>query len=106
MLLPMVDGGILKVNYDSHSSSGCETCDYGSSYINEFSISMTTGRIEIEIDNMYEYAVSESYMMETILYNVDEIKTMTELQFSSWLEKKMNIDVGYDIFEFIESFDD
>lgn len=92
MLLKMIDGGILSVKYDSDFWGGCETCDYGSSYINEFNIIMETGRIQIKVNQMYEYALSEDYMMKLILQNVDEIKSKTELEFYQWLKEKVPID--------------
>ncbi|MCR8982644.1 hypothetical protein [Brevibacillus laterosporus] len=72
MLLNMKDGGIEKIESDNSFSPGCESCDYGSSYINEFEIYMTTGKIEIKVDQMYEYALTDGYMMQLILPNVEK----------------------------------
>ncbi|MCY9757695.1 hypothetical protein M5X00_26055 [Paenibacillus alvei] len=88
-LLPLVDGGIREILTDTTSYGGCETCDYGSSYINEFTVLMTQGNIEIKCDQMYEYALSEGYMMQLILPNVDTIKEMTERELFQWLQQKM-----------------
>jgi hypothetical protein len=105
MLLQMVNGGIINITTDSDSFGGCETCDYGSSYINEFKVEMTTGDIEIKVDNMYEFALSEGYMMQTILPKVDEIKGKTEQEFFEWLKEKVTTELeGRDRYTRVEEF--
>lgn len=90
MLLEMIDGGIKEIYSDTWATEGCETCDYGSSYVNEFKIYLTSGTVHIEIDTMYEYALSEGDMMKIILPNVEEIKQMTEGQFCEWIAPKVH----------------
>lgn len=92
MLIELTDGGVLNITSDVSNISGCETCDYRSSYVNEYSIVMTTGTVEIEVDNMYEYLLSEGYMMQLLLGNIDHIKTLSEHQFFVWLQDKINHD--------------
>ncbi|TPG77713.1 hypothetical protein EEL32_22555 [Brevibacillus laterosporus] len=106
MLLSMKDGRIINIASDSSYSPGCETCDYGSSYINEFSIQLTTGVINIEVDQMFEFALSDGYMMQLILPNVEKIKEMTEKEFCDWLRETMEKDhkEGIEI-EFRVNFD-
>jgi hypothetical protein len=89
MLLKLKDGGIYKIESDSDAFSGCETCDHGSSYINEFIFTMEKGTILIESDQMYEHAMTDGYMMELILPNVDFIKGKTELEFFEWMKAHM-----------------
>ncbi|MBR8661181.1 hypothetical protein [Brevibacillus sp. NL20B1] len=89
MLLNMKNGGIKNIISDSWYSPGCETCDYGSNYINEFEIQLTTGVIKIEVDQMYEYALSDGYMMQLLLPNVEKIKGMDEAEFFDWLKEQM-----------------
>jgi len=90
MLIEMQDGGIKAVRYDQTHSSGCDTCDYGSSYIDEYDIEMTQGTIHVEVDQMYEYFLSEGYMMQLLIQNVDSIRQMTEDDFCTWLESEIN----------------
>jgi hypothetical protein len=90
MLLKMIDGGILNIEEDQDYTSGCETCDYGSNYVNSFDIELTTIKIHIEASQMYEYVLSEGHMMKAILPNVDEIKEMTEIEFAKWLKEKLS----------------
>lgn len=89
MLFQLIDGGIKQILSDTESWGGCETCDWGSQYINEFTIEMTTGTIDIKVDTMYEFALSEGAMMEIILPNIDHIKTLTEFQFFDWIKNKV-----------------
>jgi len=93
MLIELLDGGILEVKSDTWSKRGCSTCDYGSSYVNEFEIELTSGDAYIEIDNMYEYAMSEGSMMEIMLKNIEVIKTMNESDFVDWLKIKIEEEV-------------
>lgn len=52
---------VKKVNYDNHYTSGCETCDYGSSYIEDIEIILEDGTyIRIKFNQMYKYMLSES----------------------------------------------
>lgn len=40
-LIKMIDGGILNIETDNESYAGCDTCDYGSKYINYITITMS-----------------------------------------------------------------
>lgn len=63
---------VKKVNYYQHYISGCETCDYGSSYINEISITLEDDTyIEVKIDKMYDYTLSESDYMQLLANSKD-----------------------------------
>ena len=93
MLLELLDGGIEEIYTDKISFGGCETCDYGSSYINELEIKLTTGTLKCEVDQMYEYALSEDYLMKLFLQNVEEIRQKTEEAFLEWFKGKVTEDV-------------
>ena len=90
MLVELTDGGIKEIYADTDSYSGCETCDYGSSYINEYVIQMTKGELKVEVNQMYEHALSEGDMMKLMLTGIDEIKALSEDEFVEWV--KVNID--------------
>lgn len=58
---------IKKVIYDKDFISGCETCDYGSSYVNEIEIILADEtKTKIKVDRMYEYSLSELDYMKLI----------------------------------------
>ena len=66
---------IKKVNYDENFEYGCETCDYGSSYVNEIEIIFEDDTYtNIKVDKMYEYALTESDYMQLIANsnNIDD----------------------------------
>ncbi|PKR83516.1 hypothetical protein [Heyndrickxia camelliae] len=92
MLIELKDGGITEIYTDRESYGGCDTCDWGSQYINEFRVEMTTGNIKVEIDQMYDYAVSEDYLMKLFFTNIDLIKSFTETEFFNWIESQLTKD--------------
>ena len=62
---------IKKINYETGDyTSGCETCDYGSSYITNLSIETNTCKIDFEFDTMYDY-ISESDLMQLLSVEYD-----------------------------------
>jgi hypothetical protein len=94
MILKLMDGGITEISSDQgYENGGCETCDYGSVYVDEFIFYLSTGTIYIEASQSYGYALSEGYMMKTMLSSVDTIKEMTEREFYEWLETKLDNDL-------------
>lgn len=63
---------IKKVNYDSNSCSGCDTCDWGSSYISNIEIILENDEIiKIETEQMYEYTLTESDYMQLLVNSKD-----------------------------------
>ena len=63
---------VKKVDYDQYYISGCKTCDWGSSYINEISITLEDNTyIEVKIDKMYDYVLSESDYMQLLANSKD-----------------------------------
>lgn len=101
-LLPLIDGGIVRIETDTECYPGCDTCDYGSSYVNEFYVQLSTGKIYVKAENMYEYALSDGYLMDLILPNVDVIKEKTEHEFFEWIEENLRSKFGniIDVCEF------
>ena len=86
MLVELQDGGIEEIFADSFGMSGCETCNYGSEYTNEYTIQMTKGTLDIKVNQEYEYALSDGDMMKLMLQKVEEIKALTEDEFVKWIE--------------------
>lgn len=79
MLIELKDGGIKDISTDTSSYRGCETCDYGSEYVNELTIYfLNSKRLEIEAKAMYEFPLSMDFLMKLFLNNIDHIKTLTE----------------------------
>lgn len=58
---------IKNVNYESDCFGGCETCDYGSSYISNIEITFENEeKLTIETNQMYDYMLSESDYMQVL----------------------------------------
>jgi hypothetical protein len=92
-LIQLVDGGITNISTDTYSYSGCETCDWGSQYINEFEVTLTTREVKVEVNQMYSYELSEDYLMKLFITNIDAIRQMTEVEFVIWLDTKLKEDI-------------
>jgi hypothetical protein len=93
-MLELIDGGIVDVQSDNNYISGCDTCDYGSRYINYFDIELTKTKIKIEATQTWDYPLSEGLMMKILLSNVDDIKNMTENEFAQWLKTQLKNEIG------------
>ena len=99
-LIKLIDGAIINITQDEDYYSGCETCDYGSRYINEINIFLIKYIIHVNISQMYEYVFSENDMMKLFINNLDKIKQMTEEEFTKWFEIKMeefDADLDYEV---------
>jgi len=100
VIMPLKDGGILSVDYSTEEHPGCETCDYGSKYIDDFTIDMTTLKADVRIDVMYEHAISENWLMRRLL-SAD--RNMTEREFVDWLGSVLTEELGHSYFADIYS---
>lgn len=85
-LIELTDGGVVDINSSTECYPGCETCDYGSSYINEFTVALSNTVTTINIDCMYEYAVSEDFAIKLLTRNVETVKDFSEEEFIKWLK--------------------
>ena len=95
MILELKDGGIIEIYSDSsYEPSGCETCDWGSRYISNYTFELKTGEIHIGASKSFDYPLSEGYMMKLMLSQVNEIREMTEKEFFDWLVKQLHDDLG------------
>lgn len=84
-LLQLQDGEILNFEEEHYSSSGCETCDYVSSYVQDFTVVTSKGNMRFESDVMYDYLVSHDFLLKLILRNTEQIKAMTLQEFFDWM---------------------
>lgn len=88
---------VKKVNYNEDFTSGCETCDYGSSYVNEIEIILEDEtKTKIKIDRMYKYSLSESEYIRLISNSetIDEF-ILNIIKFIK--EKRYDKDIEFDI---------
>lgn len=107
IILKMVDGGLVGYSDSTRHTLGCPTCNYGSQYINDIDIDLKRHSVHIEINQMYDYALSEGKMMILLLSNCEQIMKMTEKQFIEWMRKQI-IEIvknGYDGMDAFRVFD-
>ena len=85
-LIKLTDGALINVKYEDDYIAGCPTCDWGSEYINNYTFVFSDDeRLEVEVNNMYEYAFSVGDMMHILLSNIDFIKIMSKTEFCDWI---------------------
>lgn len=87
-LIQLQDGAILEFSEDHYSSSGCESCDYGSSYVQDFTVKTSAGDFRRELSQMYDYPISHDFLFKAILPNVALFNTMTIREFIAWLDAR------------------
>lgn len=88
-LINLVDDAIIAIHTDETSHGGCETCDYGSEYINEIQFIFTNSITTIKAVKMYDYALTVDWVMKTFLGNIHYIETMTKNQFIDWITNEV-----------------
>ena len=49
ILVKMVNGGIEDFTYSQEDYGGCPTCNYGSRYIDEFTVHLTNFNIRVKV---------------------------------------------------------
>lgn len=75
-LMKLVDGGIVNIDYDKEAFKGCPTCDYGSSYITDLTVTFDKYVLKAHTDKMYDFCPTEGYLMKILLQNAEFIKSM------------------------------
>ena len=85
-IVKLKDVNIIEISTDSFSSfsySGCETCDYGSLYINEIHFWFDDGTSELfQISQEYEYICSEQDLILFFINNLDALAEITKEELS------------------------
>lgn len=76
----MKDGGLKEYSDDTQ-------CYPGSEYINNLFLTLTKYRVHIKTNQMYEYLLSEEYMIRLFLQNYNRIQEMTEKEFIDWFRE-------------------
>ena len=87
-LIKMMDGGLKDISDDSWcESEGCKTCEWGSEYVNEFTLELEGFNLEVEISDMYEYPkYSQEDLMKMLCRNTDIIQSMTQDEFIKFVK--------------------
>ena len=82
-IVKLKDVNIIEISTDSFSYSGCETCDYGSSYVNEIHFWFDDGTSELfKISQEYAYICSEQDLILFFINNLDALAEITKEELS------------------------
>ena len=82
-IVKLKDVNIIEISTDSFSYSGCETCDYGSSYVNEINFLFDDGTSELfQISQEYAYICSEQDLILFFINNLDALAEITKEELS------------------------
>lgn len=88
-IVKLKDVNIIEISTDSFSYSGCETCDYGSSYINEIHFWFDDGTSELfQISQEYSYICSEQDLILFFINNLDALAEITKEELSEIFEEE------------------
>lgn len=90
ILCELKNAAIIKLTTDTEYHPGCETCDYGSEYINLSNIETTNYNIHIEVNDMFDYAMSEDFWIKFFCQNANMFASFTEEQFIDFLKEEIN----------------
>lgn len=95
--IKFADGNKL-INYEDDTTyySGCETCDYGSEYINDVRVETTNYNIKAHFNQMYNFAFSTADAIRIFAIGITQ---MTEDKFVAYLKKEFE-DIGNKKFTF------
>ena len=82
-IVKLKDVNIIEISTDSFSYSGCETCDYGSSYIREIHFWFDDGTSELFIISQeYSHICSEQDLILFFVNNLDALVEITKEELS------------------------
>ena len=86
--IKFADGNeLISYHDDTEAYAGCETCDYGSEYINNICVETSNYHIYACFNQMYNFAFSSADAIKIFAVG---IVNMTEEQFVEYLEKEFN----------------
>ena len=90
VLIELVDGAIVDIDTYQDYTSGCETCDYGSSYETEiFIYYRNRGRDTIRDDSPYKYGIAMSDMIKLVINYQEDIKKLKECEVAEFIKDKL-----------------
>ena len=88
-LIKLLDDRIMSIATDHDYVRGfCETCDFGSRYIQTITVTFEDGdKVSYEIENDYGYALNEAKLMRFFTNNLENFAQMTRYDFCTFLER-------------------
>jgi len=88
-MIELKDCRVKDIQTDNYFSPGCETCDYGSEYVNEIEFLFSDGKKTVlKISRMYDFGdYSYGDLMKLILNAVDEFGIMSKEDFVDFVKR-------------------
>ena len=97
-LIMLKDDVITNIEDDSDFYSGCETCDYGSSYTSEMVFTYADGSTtSFRQEQMYEYGLKMEDVMRAVLTHAQEFSFLTREQFIEKMQEWLKEETGLEI---------
>lgn len=86
-LIELKDDAVADIATAKNYSAGCETCDYGSLYIQEITFKFKSGeKLFINLKKEYEYPISEEKLIIVLAKNTSQFKRMTLEEFKKFFQ--------------------
>ena len=87
-LTELKDDAVADIATDKSYSAGCETCDYGSLYIQEITFKFKSGeKLFINLKKEYEYPISQEKLIIALARNTSQFKKMTLEDFKQFFQE-------------------
>ena len=87
-LIELKDDAVADIATDKSYSAGCETCDYGSLYIQEITFKFKSGeKLNISLKKEYEYPISQEKLIIALARNTSQFKKMTLEDFKQFCQE-------------------
>jgi hypothetical protein len=97
MLLQLKDGAILNLSESRDKTNGCETCDFGARFTQDFTVETDQGNMIFYFNSRDGYGVSEAFLLKVFLSNVEAIKNMTVSDLFKWLKTRFIEEAGNEV---------
>lgn len=89
MVIQFKDGYLKNIEHNHYKYSGCETCDYGSEYVDNIVLYFSRFYADFDVVKEYDYAISLSDIILIFTQNIEDIRNMTEVGFVRWFYRQI-----------------
>ena len=87
-LIELQDDSVVDIATDQNYSAGCETCDYGSLYVQDITFKFKSGeKLYISLKKEYEYPISQEKLIIALARNTSQFKKMTLEDFKQFFQE-------------------
>jgi hypothetical protein cdifQCD_20081 len=87
VLIPLRDVNVINIKTNEYFREGCETCDYGSEYIQKVAFDFDDDRhFELRFEKMYSYTLDVELFTQLLLNNYERYTEMDYGEFKSTMK--------------------